>query len=114
MVRLGLGGTVADVADVELFDLGSGPGGFAQEDQARFYAGIVGEAADRDQAAELLPAVVLHQGGDDVLKRFAVQRVAGGLVHGGGVKVASGGRMGPRNTRKGTKRSISRRPCTAV
>ena len=62
----------ADVADVELFDLGSGPGGLAQENEARFHAGVVGEAADRDQPAEFLPAVVLHQGGDDVLKRLAV------------------------------------------
>lgn len=77
-----LSAAVADVADVELFDLGAGPGGLAQEDQARFDAGIVGEAADGDQPAELLPAVVLHQGGDDVLKRLAVQRVAVGLVHG--------------------------------
>jgi hypothetical protein len=72
---------VADVADVELFDLGAGPGGFAQEDEARFYAGVVGEAADRDHPAELFPAVVLGQGGDDVLERLAVQRVAVGLVH---------------------------------
>jgi hypothetical protein len=35
--------------------------------------------------------VVLDQGGDDMLKRLAVQRVAVGLVHGGGVKVASSG-----------------------
>ena len=71
------------MADVELFDLRAGPGGFAQEDEARFHAGVVGKAADRDQAAELLPAIVLDQGCDDVLKRLAVQRVAGGLVHEG-------------------------------
>jgi len=68
---------VAQHEEVETFHLFPRPGRLAQEFQARPHAGVVREAAHRHHVAQLLPAVVVGQGGDDGLQRQAVQGVAG-------------------------------------
>lgn len=68
---------VSQHEEVETFHLLPSPGRLAQELQARPHAGVVREAAHRHHVAQLLPAVVVGQGGDDGLERQAVQGVAG-------------------------------------
>ena len=72
---------------VQAFDLVARPGRAPQKLQAGANAGLVGEATDRDQRAQLMPAVMVGQLRDDHLQRQAVQGVAGlfgfvGRVHG--------------------------------
>ena len=45
---------------IQDLDLLSGPGRLAQELEARFDAGGLGETVDRDHPAQPFPAVVIH------------------------------------------------------
>ena len=47
---------------IKALDLLARPGRLAQELEAGFDAGVVGEAADGDELAEALPAVFVDQG----------------------------------------------------
>ncbi len=46
---------------IHLFHLGSGPRCFAEEFQAGFDAGLLGETSDIDYLSHLLPAIALYQ-----------------------------------------------------
>ena len=61
---------------IEILQLFPGPRGFAQEFEARFDAGLLGKAIDRDLFSQPFPAVVFHQSGEDHLQGDAVQWVA--------------------------------------
>lgn len=72
---------------VQAFDLVARPGCAPQKFQTRADTGLVREASNRNQRAQLLPAVMVSQLRDDHLQRQAVQWVAGlcgllGHVHG--------------------------------
>ena len=62
--------------EVQTFDLVARPRCAAQEFQAGADAGLVCETADRNQAAQRLPTVMVSQLGDDHLQRQAMQGVA--------------------------------------
>ena len=64
-----------DVLDIERFHLFPRPGRLAQELEAGFDAGFVGEAADGDELAEALPAVFVDQGLEDGFQGQAMERV---------------------------------------
>src|SRR5690606_37395464 len=72
----------ARVLDVQLFDLLAGPGGLAQELEARLHAGVDGEAVDADAGGEVFPAAALdelleHRGeGDPVQQIFGAEIVS--------------------------------------
>jgi hypothetical protein len=67
---------------IELLDLGAGPGGLAEELEAGLDAGIEVEAVDADVLAETFPAVVGLELGDHFFERDAMERVLGaGGVH---------------------------------
>ena len=57
---------------IEALQFFPGPRGFAQEFEARFDAGVLGKAIDRDLFPRLFPAVVFHQPGEDHLQGDAV------------------------------------------
>ncbi len=65
------------VAQVEFFDLGAGPGGFAQKGEAAFDTGIVLKAADGDAPAEFVPTEFLGEFGHDGFQRDTVEGVIG-------------------------------------
>ena len=67
---------IAQHEQVQAFNLIACPWRFAQELQAGAYAGLVGEAANGDALAQIVPPVKVGQAGDDGFEREAVQRVA--------------------------------------
>jgi hypothetical protein len=62
---------------VKFFHFRPRPGGFSEEFQARFDAGVVGEAADRDDLAQFFPAVISDQVIEDVFQFYTVEGVVG-------------------------------------
>ena len=62
----------------------SSPGGFAEEVEAGFEGGIVGEAADADAVGEFVPAVFFFEAGENFLELDAVEGIVGWAVHAGG------------------------------
>jgi hypothetical protein len=70
-------------AQVQRFDLFSGPGIFSQKFQAGFDTGIIRETLDSDAFSHFTPAVMLHQVGQDHFQRDTVQRIVRlGFAHG--------------------------------
>jgi hypothetical protein len=67
---------VAQHEEVKAFDFLASPRCFSQKFQAGVHAGVVREAANRDARAQVVPAIVVGQLGDDGLKGQAVKRVA--------------------------------------
>ena len=67
---------VAQHEKVKAFDFLASPRCFAQKFQTRVHTGVVREAANRNACAQVVPAIVVGQLGDDGLKGQAVKRVA--------------------------------------
>ena len=63
-----------------LLHLGSGPRCFAEEFQAGFDAGVMGETSDLYFLAHLFPAIVLYQLLKHRLKRDVVQGIVGMFI----------------------------------
>lgn len=71
----GFSGVFFQFVNIPLLQFLAGPGGFAEERQAGFDAGIVIEAADADMFPEIIPAVALDHFGEDLFQSDAVQRI---------------------------------------
>lgn len=67
---------------IEDFNLVAGPVGFAEEVEAGFQRGIVGEAADADAVGEFIPAVLFLKLGEHLLELDTVEWVVGWGWHG--------------------------------
>lgn len=63
-------------SDKPVFNFLACPGSFSQEGQARLYAGIVQETANRDATSHLNPAMPFHQLLNDSFKRNSMQWIA--------------------------------------
>ena len=62
---------------IQFFDLLARPGGATQEFETGFDARVIVETADGDAPREFLPAVFLHQPGQDCFEGQAVQGIVG-------------------------------------
>ena len=62
-------------ADVKVFHLLPGPGGFPKEGEAGFDARIKPETPDVDDAAQVLPTEMFYEFGKDHFQCFSMKRI---------------------------------------
>jgi hypothetical protein len=65
----------SDGFDIQILHFLSCPGGSAQKNKTRFYAGVFSETVDSDSFAKFFPPVVTHEVNHNGFEGFAVQRV---------------------------------------